>query len=357
MKLRDILHLNQVKIFAIIILVLLGTGFFLYHFVFPSNPAKLFLSALDNSYLLLIEKFAGQLLHLTGSNLTIENHFAFLNSIQLNGFHPETLYKKWGLILLLIIWLTRTSFLKRLLFTLLIFFTNFVLVSVDVALRAHLASLEYFNRPVSSLSLTIGTLIMASLLFLWYWKNKAIILNSLSNLKIGANILKNKLPTIIIITFIYIITATFLVDYFDFGLWIDILFTSSQKILSLIGYKATVEPFNLIGDNGSIYMAKGCLGINTMLLFASIVYLTGTDNKRRWFYIISGILFLNFINVMRFVLLFIHIQKNGGYVLAMDVHDIFNYITYSIVFALWVVWFEKFSDIKPLNKEKTDQHS
>ncbi len=139
--------------------------------------------------------------------------------------------------------------------------------------------------------------------------------------------------------------------YFDFNLWIDFLFKSSQKILALLGHDAVVEPSLLIGNNGSIYMTKGCLGFKTMFLFASIVYLTGNDNKRRWIYIISGLLFLNFVNIIRFVLLFIHIQKHGGYVLAMDLHDMYNYIIYFIVFVLWVIWFEKFSDIRSFKKK------
>jgi hypothetical protein len=53
------------------------------------------------------------------------------------------------------------------------------------------------------------------------------------------------------------------------------------------------------------------------------------------------------------VLLFIHIQKNGNYELAMDVHDMYNYIIYIIVFGLWVIWFERFSDIKPFHHRKS----
>jgi hypothetical protein len=28
------------------------------------------------------------------------------------------------------------------------------------------------------------------------------------------------------------------------------------------------------------------------------------------------------------------------------VHDMYNYITYSLVFILWVIWFEKFMNIR-----------
>jgi exosortase/archaeosortase family protein len=151
--------------------------------------------------------------------------------------------------------------------------------------------------------------------------------------------------------YIFIIVYYFLYEIFDYHLWISFLFTASQRILGLFGYTATVEPFYLIGDNGSIFMLKSCIGYQTMLLFAIIVILTGnTNNKIRWIYIISGFLFLNFVNIMRFILLFIHIQKHGDYMLAMDVHDMYNYIIYAIVFLLWIIWFEKFSDYPPLKK-------
>ena len=59
-----------------------------------------------------------------------------------------------------------------------------------------------------------------------------------------------------------------------------------------------------------------------------------------------GILFLNLVNIIRFVLLFVHIQKYGGYELTIDLHDLYNYVTYTLVFLMWVFWFERFSDIK-----------
>lgn len=89
-------------------------------------------------------------------------------------------------------------------------------------------------------------------------------------------------------------------------------------------------------------MEKGCLGFSTMALFAAIIFLTSDHQKHWWLYMAGGILFLNIVNIFRFVLLFIHIQKNSGYALAMDVHDMYNLIIYAVVFILWVLWFEYF---------------
>ena len=98
-------------------------------------------------------------------------------------------------------------------------------------------------------------------------------------------------------------------------------------------------------------MANGCLGFRTMLLFTMLIFVTGDNKKTTWFYVLGGLLLLNVVNIIRFVLLFIHIQKNGGYVLNIDLHDLYNYIIYTIVFILWIIWFEKFSDLKKDRKE------
>lgn len=85
-----------------------------------------------------------------------------------------------------------------------------------------------------------------------------------------------------------------------------------------------------------------------MLLFASLIYLMGENSWTSWIYILSGLLFLNIANIMRLVLLFMHIQEHGTYVGIVDYHNLYDYIIYGIVFILWVIWFEKFSHLKIL---------
>jgi len=324
----------------------------IHYFFFPSNPFVPGLSSINNLYLLLTEKFANAILHWTGFPVKIINHKILLNNNIINGFIPETLYKKWTLILLLFFWLTKTSFRRKMFFTVLLLIVHFLLVSLHIAIGARLVSLGMVDTIFPSASLTFGVMSMITILFVWYWKNKDFILHSLQKLKINTQLLESKFTVIIVLTYLYAVIGFFLLYAFDYQWWINFLFVSARKILSVIGYDASVEHSLLIGNNGSIYMAKYCLGFKTMLLFASLVYLTGNDNKRRWIYIIIGLIFLNFVNIMRFVLLFIHIQKHGGYTLSMDLHDMYKYITYTIVFILWVIWFEKFSDIEPFHKYK-----
>lgn len=352
MRLRNILYLIKEHKYKVLILAIIGAYFILSLLVLNSNPLLSLLSSIDNAYLLLVERFSNQILVWTGSNINIDNHIAFLNNYQLDGFFSETLYKKWGIILLFFVLITRSSALKKSLFAAVVITSNFILVSFDIALKAYLASLDQYYQTLPSLSLALGILIMVTILVLWYMINKISIRNSLSELNINTEIFEKKIPAIITVIYLYIFVGYFLIEAFEFQAWIDFLFGTSKKLLTLLGYKSTVEPFYLLGDNGNIYMTKSCLGIRTMLLFALVIYLTGNNIKIRWIYITFGILFLNIVNILRFVLLFIHIQKNGDYVLAMDIHDVYNYTIYVIVFILWVIWFEWFSDISPLKVKK-----
>jgi exosortase/archaeosortase family protein len=322
----------------------------LHLFFFETDPVIVFLFSLADSYLILVEMFSNQLLSLTGSEITIENHMVIMNSVTLDGFTPQIRFKQWMIIFLFLIWITRTTIKRRILFTFLLIVVHFLAGSIIVAVGAHFFGLDINDTALLSISVTFGLLILFTILFVWYRKHKDLILNSLSKLRIDINRFQND-SDVFAVGYILIIAYYFIHDIFDYSLWISFLFTASQMILSVLGYDATVEPFHLIGNNGSIFMLKSCLGYQTMLLFATLVFLTGNTSKRiRWTYIFSGLLLLNFANILRFVFLFIHIDKYGDYMLAMDVHDMYNYIIYALVFVLWVIWFEKFADYQPKAK-------
>jgi exosortase/archaeosortase family protein len=202
------------------------------------------------------------------------------------------------------------------------------------------------THTTTLLGRTPTAFLMLFLFIAWIWYNRKILMQSQLVKEFNLEFLEEKLPEIFIIMFLYSLFSNFLLGYFQYTAWINFVFNISAWILNYLNYTAWVESHMLIGENGSIYMAKGCLGFNTMLLYASIVYITGKHNIGRWLFIIGGLMLLNISNITRFVLLFIHIQNHGGYVLKMDIHDFYNYIIYAIVFLLWVIWFEKYSDLR-----------
>ena len=318
----------------------------LYYLLSRNHSLVSYLYAINNTYLSIIEKLSNRILSFWGYSVGFSSHKLIVNGIPTDNFIPVTLYKKWIFVLLLIFWVTKTPIRRKITYSAFLLIISFLLVLAHNILGALLAStVNIENNILMVCSLTFGTSVMLVFFFKWFSDNKNYFIRLLRNLRINTYLIEKKYKTIVFLSFLYVILGFFFLETFHYHAWITFLFRSARNILSLLGYNAVVQPLLLIGDNGSIYMEKYCLGFKTMLLFASIVYLTGDNNKSRWAYIILGILFLNIVNILRFVLLFIHIQNNNGYALSIDLHDLYKYITYTIVFVLWVIWFEKYSDI------------
>lgn len=341
-KREGLFYLRNRKIPTILIVgIIFFAGFCLY--IFFSYGI---FSRIDDFYLLLTEKFSNLYLRLTGSPVFLEGKNVVENGKELHGFEPETLFKKWNVVLLLFFWSTKTRSRKKIWWSLFLIFFSFFFISLHNFLGAYLLSRNMETERFYALSVTLGELFLITFGFLWYKINKQQILDGYLVKKLGRRFAEEKIPGLFLVIYLYVFLASFLLPAFEFKPWIHFLFTSSAGIIRHFGYHVVVESSYLIGDNGTIYMSKGCLGFKTMLLFASVVYLTGKDLKTKSIYIITGLIVLNIVNIIRFVLLYIHIQKNGGYNLAIDLHELYKYVTYTLVFLMWVLWFEKFSDYK-----------
>lgn len=348
MKCTRVLSYKNKKRVLVIALIILIICISIFAFIF--DPLSI-LSTFSNYYLLATEHLANLFLQLTDNQIRIENHTIFLNNTVLEGFIPEIRYKKLLLVSLILFWGTKTSVKGKSVASILTVLVHLLFNTIYIAVGAYSTFLNHKVYYLLSIPNTIAVLCFFSILFYWYYLHKSNFLHILSYLKLNPQSVEKKAFPVMVLTYMYIILDFFILAYFTFEPWINFLFTSTQRILGLFGYESIVESVYLIGNNGSIFMANYCLGLKTMFLFAAIIYLTGDNNKTRWLYIIGGIIFLNFVNIIRFVLLFIHIQKNNGYTLSIDLHDIYNYITYTIVFILWIIWFELFSTKN--NKRKT----
>ncbi len=324
----------------------------LLHFcLFEKDPVITFLGFINNQYLNL-SLFCARAVHSHLGPLPFPNGFSeIFDPEPWIPYTPEVRYKKVLFLFLLIIWLVKSPLRKKL-------FCSFIMI------MGHLFSVILYNsygielspatdpRPVLALPETIALLLLFALANIWYLNNKQNVLKALSKLKINAQSFGPKIQPLFFIIYFYILLENYVFDFFQFYPWINIIFSITQKILALAGYPSTVDAVYLIGEYGTIYMAKYCLGFKTMYLFAAMVYLTGDKTKTKLLYILAGLFFINFVNILRFVFLFIHIQKNGDYALAMDLHDLYNIVIYSTVFILWVIWFERFSDISIGKKKK-----
>jgi exosortase/archaeosortase family protein len=348
MLFRNLLHNKKLIIFFLLIFSAIVIYFILRVLVFGSDPLIPFVTSILDTYLLLAERFANQLLQWSNSDASITNHTFFFNDVQQYTFKSEVVLKKFAFILILLIWLTSESSTRnKIYYTLLSLITHYLFVSLYLAFGAYQTTSIIFNESMLIVPIGIGNISFISILFLWYLKNKEPILQKLNIFQMNLNLLDTKIRSIYFIACLYIIIIKVLPVYFDFYLWVHFLSKSSQLILGLIGLDSEIEPFYLNGMNGSLHITTGCIGLVTLFLYASVVYLTGNNNKSRLIYITSGLIFLNLVNTLRLVFLFQLVQNVGIDMKEINnFHDIYNYIVYVIIFILWVIWIEKFSDIR-----------
>ena len=270
------------------------------------------------------------------------------------SFSAKMLELVWLPIILTLVWLTPTSEKRKRYISVISLFGHFVVITLKFA-----SVVLFYNLGTGTYdAMTIGRAISYSLFiaFIWYWfaTNNELCTTIAKLVRINSEYLKKKINIIFYILYA-LIASLVILAIFEFLPWINILFTSAHHILAWLGYNSTVEPFYLIGENVSIFMLKGCLGIKTTFIFCAFVFLTGEELKKRLVFILVGVILINIANLLRFVFLFIHLQHHGEYLWNLEVHDLFNIIIYSLVFVLWVIWIERFSDIWPYLKLKKEQ--
>ena len=119
-------------------------------------------------------------------------------------------------------------------------------------------------------------------------------------------------------------------------------------ILETFGYKTfaskEINDFQVFGVDGSngVWIGGGCNGITLMFLFAIFVMAYPGSIKQKLWYLPLGIILINIINIFRIVGLSLLSLYAPNY-LEFNHTYTFTFIAYSMVFALWMLWVNKFS--------------
>jgi exosortase/archaeosortase family protein len=333
-------------IIIIVILVLVFVWAILRFFILHYDPVRLLVIALFEPYLLLTERLSNYFLSITCPGTEIINHTIFCQNTRLNSFDSGVLFKKWILLIILLYWIIRSPLKEKLLFTVIIIITHFIIVSVDNAILADIVVNGYDEESLPKISRTPGLLALITFLTIWILRYRTIILNSLEKLKLNTKLVDSKIPELIIVMYFYVIVNNFLYGFFDLHIWRNLMITTVHKILTLLGYDSVIEGHYIVGNYGTVFIDRGCVGYNSMLKFAVVVFLTGVNNLRRWSFIISGALFLEIISGLRLIMIFIW-YENYGFERAMHFHNFSKDAVHIIIFILWIIWFEFFTDIRP----------
>jgi exosortase/archaeosortase family protein len=116
-----------------------------------------------------------------------------------------------------------------------------------------------------------------------------------------------------------------------------LLLDMSTGFLNLIGFTAIHNNYiMLVAGRGSIQVVYKCLGLGIISFFAAFVIAYPKPVKAKIIFIITGIVILQILNVIRFMLLAVFWTKANSTM--VDHHTIFNFIIYLIIAAALYFW-------------------
>ncbi|MDB5151923.1 MAG: hypothetical protein JWR54_674 [Mucilaginibacter sp.] len=123
-----------------------------------------------------------------------------------------------------------------------------------------------------------------------------------------------------------------------------LLLRSSSQIIGWFGYSAIYDDFQLlVAGRGHLQVVYSCLGLGLMSFFAAFIIAYPKKQKTKLLLLIPGLICIQLLNVLRFVLLALLWNKRSGVI--VDHHTIFNIIMYVII-ALSIYFWVKHDDKK-----------
>lgn len=133
----------------------------------------------------------------------------------------------------------------------------------------------------------------------------------------------------------------FLADHFNYIQWLrQFLLDASTSIISLFGYTAIHNNYELlVAGHGIIKLVYSCLGLGVISFFTAFVIAYPKPWRHKLVFIIAGILVIEILNIIRFVLLAIFWDKSHPQII--DHHTVFNTIIYILIFISLYFWISR----------------
>ena len=126
---------------------------------------------------------------------------------------------------------------------------------------------------------------------------------------------------------------------------IDKTITLCKWILELFNYIIFTGNDRLIGIDGSggLWVGDSCNGISLFILFTGFIVAYKGNWKYKLVYIFLGIISIELMNVLRLVGLAILDTYNRAWT-EFNHSYTFTIFIYSVIFILWIIWVNKFSN-------------
>ena len=130
----------------------------------------------------------------------------------------------------------------------------------------------------------------------------------------------------------------FLANHLNYIQWLrQLLLNASAGILNLFGLTAIDNNYELlVAGHGSIRLVYSCLGLGVISFFTAFAIAYPKPLRARVIFILSGILVIEILNVIRFVLLALFWDKRSAQII--DHHTLFNTIIYILICISLYFW-------------------
>jgi exosortase/archaeosortase family protein len=142
----------------------------------------------------------------------------------------------------------------------------------------------------------------------------------------------------------------FIDEHLNYIRWFrHLLLFISKTIINWLGYDAINNDYQLlVASHGTIDVVYSCLGLGIMSFFAAFVIAYPKRPKLKLVFLLVGLICIQVLNVLRFVLLAVLWNKRPG--LILDHHTIFNIVIYIIIAVSLYFWIKR--DDKPITGAK-----
>jgi exosortase/archaeosortase family protein len=131
----------------------------------------------------------------------------------------------------------------------------------------------------------------------------------------------------------------FLALHLNYIVWLrHTLLYCSATLLHWFGYEAITNDTDiLVAGHGTLKLIYSCLGLGVMSFFCAFVIAYPKKLKAKLIFLISGIIIIQILNVIRFVVLAIFWDKNEDTQI-VDHHTLFNILIYIIIAISLYIW-------------------
>ena len=135
-------------------------------------------------------------------------------------------------------------------------------------------------------------------------------------------------------------------EHLNYIRWLrNLLLTVSRSIVNMLGFTCISNDHQLlVAGHGIIDVVYSCLGLGVMSFFASFVIAYPKKLKPKLIFLAIGLISIQILNVLRFVLLAVLWDKKSH--LILDHHTIFNIVIYIIIAITLYFWVKH--DDKPV---------